>query len=303
MSVHVPDVLAFLSDRILGTRVGHSVELTGPAALQPGSAGCISFASRRGPRMHESVANTASTLLILLPEYLDFAPDNSSAVAVADPRLEFARVLQRFFTKPRVPGVHPTAVIATSAVLGAVPTIGAGVVIGEACRVGDRVVVGPNAVLGDGCVLGDDVSIGPGTVLGFAGFGYARERDGTPLLLPHSGAVRIGDRVEIGANAAIDRGTIEDTVIEDDVKIDNLVHIAHNCRIRRGAFVIATAILCGGVDVGEEAWIAPNSAVREQVTIGQRAVVGLSATVINDVDADDIVVGSPAKSRLGEPDR
>ncbi|MEZ5268643.1 MAG: hypothetical protein R2789_08795 [Microthrixaceae bacterium] len=82
------------------------------------------------------------------------------------------------------------------------------------------------------------------------GFGYARDPDGTPVLLPHLGGVRIGDRVEIGANTAVDRGTLEHTVIEDDAKIDNLVHIAHNCVVGEGAFVIATSILCGSVRIG-----------------------------------------------------
>jgi len=167
--------------------------------------------------------------------------------------------------------------------------------VGSGCRIGARVCIGANAVLGEGIIIGDDVVVGPGTVIGHVGFGYAREPDGTPVLLPHTGTVRIGDRVEIGANTAIDRGTIDDTVIEDDAKVDNLVHIAHNCRIRRGAFVIATAILCGGVDVGEGAWIAPNAAVREQLSVGDGAVVGLSATVVRDVEPETVVAGSPAR--------
>ncbi len=82
--------------------------------------------------------------------------------------------------------------------------------------------------------------------------------------------------------------------IENDAKIDNLVHIAHNCRIGVGAFVIATAILCGGVRIGEQAWVAPNSAIREHLTVGSRATVGLSATVVKDVPDDSVVAGSPA---------
>jgi UDP-3-O-[3-hydroxymyristoyl] glucosamine N-acyltransferase len=101
--------------------------------------------------------------------------------------------------------------------------------------------------------------------------------------------------VEIGANTAIDRGTLADTVIEDEAKIDNLVHVAHNCHIKRGAFVIATSILCGGVVVGERAWVAPNASILEQITIGDDATVGLAATVIRDVEPGAVVVGSPAR--------
>lgn len=99
------------------------------------------------------------------------------------------------------------------------------------------------------------------------------------------------DSNEIGVDAFIDRGTLQNTVIEDHAKIDNLVHVAHNCEIETGAFVIASTVLCSGVVVGKNSWIAPNSAVLEEVTIGENATVGLSSTVIRNVVASDVVVG------------
>jgi UDP-3-O-[3-hydroxymyristoyl] glucosamine N-acyltransferase len=216
-------------------------------------------------------------------------------IAVAEPRREFARVVTRFFAAPARTGIHPRAVIDPAAVVGADCYVGPGAVIEAGVRIGDRCQIHANVTILERTVIGSDVSIGPGTCIGYAGFGYEREADGQPLLIPHLGGVVVGDRVEIGSNTSIDRGTIDDTVIEDDAKIDNLVHVAHNCRVGRGSFVIATAILCGGVHVGEGAWVAPNAAVLEHVTIGPRAQVGLSATVIRDVDADTVVVGSPAR--------
>ena len=293
--VLVTDVNEFLGDRVLAANIVEDQLLVGQASLSPGAPGCLTFASRRDDKTATAVATTRCSLVLARPEYVDLATPETNVLAVADPRLEFARSVNHFFVKPPVPAIHPTAVIDDSAQIGVGASIGPGSVLGPRCRIGDRVDIGAHAVLGEGVQVGDDVVIGPGTVIGHVGFGYAREADGTPVLVPHSGGVRIGDRVEIGANTAIDRGTIDDTIIENDAKIDNLVHIAHNCHIGAGAFVIATAILCGGVKVGDQAWVAPNAAVREQLSVGESAVVGLSATVVKDVPANTTVAGSPAK--------
>ncbi len=295
VAIQSTEVAEYLGDRVLAVRLRPDVTVTGQAALAPGETGRLSFASRRDPETAARVAQCRSSLLLVIPEYFDFVPESVDVIAVEQPRREFARVVTKFFRHRPVTGVHPSAVVHPLATLGSEVSVGPGAVISEDVTVGDRAFVGPNSVLLPGTVLGDDVEIGPGTVIGHTGFGYVREDDGTPVLVPHVGGVVIGDRVEVGANTAIDRGTIGDTVIEDDTKIDNLVHIAHNCHIGQGAYVIATAILCGGVQVGPGAWVAPNVAVREQLTIGENATIGLSATVTRDVAEGAVVMGSPAR--------
>jgi UDP-3-O-[3-hydroxymyristoyl] glucosamine N-acyltransferase len=295
VQIRVDEVRDYLSDRVRREVPGAAEVVEGTCALSPGEPGHLSFASRRGEDARAAVAATAASVLLVLEEHAAAVPAGVVALVVDDPRLEYARVASRFLTVRPAPGVHPTAVVHQDAVVGVDAVVGPGVVIEAGVRIGDRVTLGAHVVLGAGTVLGDDVTVGPGTVIGYTGFGYAREEDGTPVLIPHGGGVVIGDRVEVGANTAIDRGTIDDTVVCDDAKIDNLVHIAHNCHIGRGAFVIATAILCGGVRVGDFAWIAPNAAVREQLTIGESAVVGLSATVTKSVEPGVTVVGSPAR--------
>lgn len=288
-------VVEYLAERALSHRVTTDADITGQAQLSPGLPGHLSFASRADDKIATDVRHSRSSLLLVLPQYEEVAPVSADVIVVSDPRLEFARVVHHFFSQ-RLPGeVHERAVVHESAVLGPEALIGPGAVISEGCRIGARATVGANAVILPGTVLGDDVTIGPGAVIGHTGFGYSREADGTPVLIPHTGGVVVGDRVEIGANAAIDRGTIGDTVIESDAKIDNLVHIAHNCHIGSGAFVIATAILCGGVVVGEGAWISPNATVRQKLKVGSGSIVGLSATVIHDVEPHSTVVGSPAR--------
>lgn len=295
MTVTVEQLVGYLDDRLLGTRLVPGAEVDGPAPVTPGRPGALSFSSRQGDAAAEALAATASTVVLVREGDDRLVPPGASALVVAEPRREFARLVARFFAEPPRRGIHPSAVIDPEASLGADCYVGPGAVIEAGATIGDRCQIHANVTILERTVIGDDVSVGPGTCIGYAGFGYEREADGTPLLIPHLGGVRIGDRVEIGSNTSIDRGTIDDTVIEDDAKIDNLVHVAHNCQVGRGSFVIATAILCGGVHVGEGAWVAPNASVLEHVTIGAGAQVGLSATVLRDVEPGALVVGSPAK--------
>jgi UDP-3-O-[3-hydroxymyristoyl] glucosamine N-acyltransferase len=295
MTVTVEQLVEFLGERTLGSRVVAGASVDGPSPVDPGRPGALSFSSHEGEQADDAIAATASSVVLVREGHAAHVPATASAIVVAEPRREFARLVARFFAAPPRRGIHPTSVIDPGARIGADCYVGAGVVIESGVVVGDRCQIHANVTLLERTVVGDDVTIGPGTCVGYAGFGYEREADGTPLLIPHLGGVRIGDRVEIGSNTSIDRGTIDDTVIDDDAKIDNLVHVAHNCRVRRGSFVIATSILCGGVDVGEGAWVAPNASVLEHVRIGAGAQVGLAATVLRDVEPGSIVVGSPAK--------
>ena len=209
----------------------------------------------------------------------------------AQPRLDFIRSLEYLdkaigFSKAKEKAkVHPTAVI------------GENVVLGKGVIVGENTTIEPNVVIMNNCRIGRDSLIRANTTIGSDGFGFERSADGTPIKFVHLGGVVIGDNVEIGANTCIARGTLNNTVIEDRVKIDNLVHIAHNCRIRKGAFVIAGAEISGGVDIGENAWIAPNACTMQKVKIGKNAIVGLGAVVTKNVADDSIVMGNPAKAR------
>ena len=146
-----------------------------------------------------------------------------------------------------------------------------------------------------GSKIGSNCFIGASSSIGTEGFGYERDEQGVPIKFVHLGGVSIGDNVEIGSQTSIVRGTLSDTIIESNVKIDNLVHIAHNVHIKDGALVVACSEVSGSVVIGKNAWIAPNACIMEKVVIGDNAVVGLGAVVIRDVPDRTTVAGNPAK--------
>lgn len=153
----------------------------------------------------------------------------------------------------------------------------------------------PGSYIGEHVTIGRNCRVGPGAVIGYDGFGYTPGPDGTWDRKPETHGVVIGDNVHIGANTCIDRGSYRDTVIGSGTKIDNLVHIAHNVRVGENCMIIAGAELSGSVVVGDGAWIAPNACVREHLTIGAGAKVGLGAVVVKDVEPGTTVVGNPAR--------
>ena len=146
-----------------------------------------------------------------------------------------------------------------------------------------------SVIYGENCVIKD------GAVIGKAGFGFERDVDGTPIRFPHFGRVLLGDNVEVGANTVISKGVIEDTLVGDSTKIDDLVYVAHNCKIGKKVMIAGNATLCGGVQIGDEAWIGAGASIKQNIVIGERATVGMGAVITRDVPAHSTVVGNPAR--------
>ncbi len=207
----------------------------------------------------------------------------------SNPRLDFTRALHVLQRIGRFVVADEAPVIAASARIAPSVALGNGVVIGE------RTVIEPHVTIGDDVTIGEDCYIKSGSVLGQPGFGFARQDNGVPLRMLHFGEVIIGDRVEIGSLNTVVRGTLGPTIVGNDSKFDDHVHVAHNCRIGTGVLITACAELSGGVTVGDWAWIGPNASLMDQITIGERATVGLGAVVIRDVAPGATVAGNPAR--------
>jgi UDP-3-O-[3-hydroxymyristoyl] glucosamine N-acyltransferase len=216
------------------------------ASLESADERHISFFT--GGRHRGKLAATRAGALIVGP---DGEGETTRPRIVADnPYLYFARVSQLFNPLVSQPaGVHPSAVVASSAQLGARVSIGAGCVVGENVRIGDDSCLYPRVVVYAGCALGRRVIVHSGVVIGADGFGIADD-GGRWVKIPQIGAVRIGDDVEIGANTTIDRGALDDTVIEEGVKLDNQIQIGHNTRIGAHTAIAGCVGIAGSADIG-----------------------------------------------------
>ena len=224
----------------------------------------------------------------------DFISAGFQTIVVQDPRVAFA-VMARSFMRAETIDSHSNP-ISELAHIGEGTQIGHNVVLGEV-SIGNNCEIGNNVVIKSGTAIGNYVEIGDNSTIGGVGFGYVELPDGNTFQVPHLGGVEIADGVHIGSNTCIDRGSIGNTVIGPNSRIDNLVHIAHNVQIGKGVFVIAGAEISGSVKIGDKAWIAPNACVREGLTIGANAVVGLGSVVVKDVAEGTTVMGVPARPR------
>jgi UDP-3-O-[3-hydroxymyristoyl] glucosamine N-acyltransferase len=223
-------------------------------------------------------------------------------IVCKDPYAYFARVSALFNPPaPIAPGVHPSAVVAPDASVAPTAQVGAGCVIGSRARVGE------GASLGAGCIVGENAGIGPdarlhprvtvypgceigarsivhsGVVIGADGFGFAPE-GGTWLKIPQIGRVLIGVDVEIGANTTIDRGAIEDTVIEDGAKLDNQIQIGHNCRIGAHTAIAGCVGIAGSTTIGRHCMIGGAAMIGGHLTIADRVIVAGSTVVTKSID-------------------
>jgi len=293
----VETIVALLGEAV--TRVVGDANRVVVRAMPLGSAeaDAVTFCSMAGEKGERAIAESRGGVVICGGQVAvdGLASDQRTLVVVDTPRLSFIRVVEAFFSPPRPVGIHPAAVIDPGAVIGRDVYVGPGASVGPDCVIGDGSAIHGGVQILHGTKIGKNVTIYPGTVIGSDGFGYERDADGVLVKFPHLGGVRIEDDVEIGANTCVDRGTLGDTWIKTGAKVDNFVHVAHNVVVGRHAVVIAHAMVGGSTVIGDYAWIAPSAVLRDQLKIGERALVGLGAVVVKDVPDGETVMGAPAR--------
>ncbi len=240
------------------------------------------------PALLEALRSQAGLVLASLRDidgnpYADGVED-ARLLKVADARYGFALVAGRLKDSPQEgePSVHPTALVDETASLGAGTVIGPGGVLEAEVKIGARCMIGPRVTIHAGVVLGDDCVVQAGAVLGSTGFGYARNREtGEYLLFPQQGRLIVEDRVEIGANTTIDRGALGETRIGRGTKIDNLVHIGHNCVIGKNVVIAAQTGISGSSVVEDGAVLGGQVGIGEHATVGAGVILGGGAGVLS----------------------
>jgi UDP-3-O-[3-hydroxymyristoyl] glucosamine N-acyltransferase len=266
--------------------------VAGVAPLHRAEPGQLSFLTH--PRYRSYLATTRATAVILAPEDARDCP--APAVVAANPHVAYARAAMLF--EPQVEarrGIHPTAWVSPTAHVAADSWIGphcsveagaaieSGVLVGPGCVIGEQAVIGENSRLVARVTICHRVRLGrrvlahPGAVIGSDGFGLALDGEGRWLKVPQLGSVRIGDDVEIGANTTIDRGALEDTVIEDGVKLDNQIQIAHNVRIGAHSALAGCVGVAGSARIGRHCMVGGGVGIAGHLEIADRVqVTGMS---------------------------
>jgi UDP-3-O-[3-hydroxymyristoyl] glucosamine N-acyltransferase len=281
----------------LEQRGGVDPEIRGVGTLARAAAGELAFLAN--PRYRSQLATTTASAVVLAAGDADHSP--VPCLIAKDPYAAFARIAALFEPAPvRVVGIHPSAVIAADAVVAADAAIGPLSVIGARSRIESGAVIGPGCVIGEDCVvgtgseliarvtlvtrvtLGQRVRIHPGAVLGADGFGLAMEA-GRWIKVPQLGGVRVGDDCEIGANTCIDRGAIEDTVLEEDVRLDNLIQVGHNVVIGAHTAIAGCAALAGSARIGRYCLIGGGAGVVGHIEICDKVLVTAMTLVTHSI--------------------
>ena len=256
--VDIHDIIQFIrkSKAIVGYS-GYDLDETifSFSSLDKATESDLSFCKFTGRKATEMITSSNAGLIICSGPSIS----GKRLIIVSNPRLWFIRVVRELFLPRQPPGIHPSS------------------------------------VLNDCVEIGKNVRIGPNCSIGFEGFGFEPDKEGVYHRFPHVGKVILGDNVEIGANTCIDRGALEDTIIGEGTKIDNLVHVAHNVKIGKNCMIIALTCIGGGVIIEDGAYVGIGGSIRNQITIGEKAFIGMGAVVVKDVAPGVTVIGNPAK--------
>jgi UDP-3-O-[3-hydroxymyristoyl] glucosamine N-acyltransferase len=295
----------------LGARLENGfpdTEITGVAGIETAGPGQLTFVSN--PKYVPAARNTKASAVIVSE---DFPALSTATLRSKNPYLDFARALELFYQPPQyAPGIHPTAVVHSSAEIGAGAHIGpyvvvqegvqigsnaillAHVVIYRGVKIGDHFLAHSHAIVREFCRIGNNVVLQNGVVVGGDGFGFAKDDRGHWHKIVQSGPTIIEDDVEIQANACIDRASVGETRISRGAKIDNLVQVGHGSKVGEDSLLCAQAGLAGSTDVGKNVILAGQVGVAGHCKIGDGAIATAQSGIPNDVPAGTVVSGYPA---------
>ncbi|MET3513266.1 UDP-3-O-[3-hydroxymyristoyl] glucosamine N-acyltransferase [Pseudacidovorax sp. 1753] len=280
MSLLLGEIVAVLGGELLGDAAMVVERLEPLSAAGPAA---ISFLSH--PRYRKELLASRAGCVIVAPSMRDEAMARGACLVVADPYLYFARLTQLWKARHspvQPPGIHPSAVVDAGAHVDATAVIGPLCVVERGARIGAGTVLKSRVTVSEDCVIGDRCLLHPGVVIGADGFGLA-PHEGAWVKIEQLGAVRIGNDVEIGANTCIDRGALEDTVLEDGVKLDNLIQIGHNVRVGRNTAMAGCVGVAGSADIGAQCTIGGGAVVLGHLKLADGVHVSAATVVTRSI--------------------
>ncbi|MBO9644600.1 MAG: UDP-3-O-(3-hydroxymyristoyl)glucosamine N-acyltransferase [Pseudacidovorax sp.] len=280
MSLLLGEIVAALGGELLGD-AAMVVERLAP--LTAAGPAAISFLSH--PRYRKELLASRAGCVIVAPPMRDEAMARGACLVVDDPYLYFARLTQLWKARhspAQSPGIHPSAVVDAGAHVDATAVIGPLCVVERGARIGAGTVLKSRVTVSEDCVIGDRCLLHPGVVVGADGFGLA-PHEGAWVKIEQLGAVRIGNDVEIGATTCIDRGALEDTVLEDGVKLDNLIQIGHNVRVGRNTAMAGCVGVAGSADIGAQCTIGGGAVVLGHLKLADGVHVSAATVVTRSI--------------------
>jgi UDP-3-O-[3-hydroxymyristoyl] glucosamine N-acyltransferase len=253
------------------------------SSLQNATPDALSFLSH--PKYRKELTASRAGCVIVAPALSDVAMSRGACILTPDPYLYFARLTQHWkvaHARPDAVRIHPSAAIDADAVIDESVRIGAFCVVERGARIGAGTVLKSRVTVNEDCVIGARCLLHPGVVIGADGFGFA-PHEGHWIKIEQLGAVRIGDDVEIGANTCIDRGALDDTVIEDGVKLDNLIQIGHNVRIGRHSAMAGCVGVAGSAVIGAHCTVGGGAIVLGHLTLVDGVHVSAATVVTRSI--------------------
>jgi len=287
----------------IGLNNQDEIEITGLNTLLDSNENQLTFLENK--KYINDLKNTKAAAVLVTKENVSEVPSGTIALVCDEPYLNLAKISKLFAPnviemdgeKPIVGGgtkVMPNVYIGKDSVVGSDCTIMAGAFIGDNVKIGNNTIIYPNVTVYRDCTIGNDCIIHAGTVIGSDGFGFANTKDGKYIKIYQNGNVTIGNDVEIGANCAIDRAVFNSTIIEDGVRIDNLVHIAHNCKIGRGSILVGQVGLAGSTILNAYVVMGGQSAASGHLEIAPFTTIAARGGVTKSIT-------EPKKSWAGFP--
>ncbi len=305
-----------IADQLNGTVVGdRDVDINTLSKIEEGKKGSLTFLAN--PKYTEYIYSTNASATIVANDFEPTEKITTTLIKVKDPYSSFTKILELFnddkFKRVGIndkSDIDKSSIISKSSYVGSYTTIGKNCVIGNDCVIDSQVFIGDNVKIGNNCkiypgtkilndtIIGNSCIIHSSCSIGSDGFGFAPNDDGTYKKIPQTGNVVIGDNVEIGSNSTVDRATIGSTIINDGVKLDNQIQIAHNVEIGENTAIAAQSGVAGSTKIGKNCMIGGQVGIIGHLKIGDNVKIQAQAGVTSDVESNARITGTPAISYM-----
>ena len=292
-TIKIEEILTYLDSQKIQYKYNGdmSCEIKGFSSLTNYKSGTMTWV-----RIQEKADETYNKNIALLIVQDGVSVEAPNQIITSQSKQAFFSIIEHFYDQNSnvIPSISEHSYIAETVKLGKNVSIGHGSILDGDIIVGDNTVIGHNVTIVNRVHIGNNCTIQAGCTIGLDGYAYVEDKNGHKTMVRHHGGVVIEDDVLIGANCNIARGTIDDTIIGENTKIDTNVHIAHNVKIGKSVSIIPKSVIMGSVQIGKNAYIS-TSIIRDQVKIGEGAYVAMGAAVTKDVPEYTMVGGIPAK--------